>query len=161
LRGARLWGRAGSPTPGPVSFLSGTLPPLSCPAAQASNSLNPAIAMTSVMSGVVIGGRRFCTKSLLIGSRGSCKLSTAGHFRLTQVKEAGADSVILFKMQVGTAAKMANPQSLISRLIHLGRSISRQSSKSASGGAHIRGQRLTALPSTEDLVPSSCICFQP
>jgi hypothetical protein len=68
--------------------------------------------------------------------------------------------VILLKLQVGTAAEVASPQSQMGRLIPLGRSISRQSPKSASGGAHIRGRRLTALPSAEGLVPSSCICFQ-
>ena len=39
------------------------------------------------------------------------------------------------------------------------RSISRQSPKSANGGALIRGQRLTALWPAEDLHPSSWICW--
>ena len=72
-------------------FSVGVLPPLRCPASEAFHLPNPAIARTNVMSGVVVNGRRSSAKSLLIGSRGPSKLSTADKLPLIYIKEAGSD----------------------------------------------------------------------
>ena len=67
--------------------------------------------------------RRYCPAvSRLVQPSG---LSTAGKVGLIYIKEAECDLVI--RLKLGTAAEMANPQSLISRLLPPSRSISRQS----------------------------------